>query len=580
MPAMAETAPFTFQELILERAADPEMRDRVMARLDETRVTYGEFARRAARWAHLMLGQGEAPQVAVMMQNRLEFLDAYGGAALAGGTLFGINTGLGGDVLRRVIERSGASLLIVDEENRGAVDAVAPQLAARVLCVGPELDAQLERLSDAPPPLPAGLTMQTPWMVIYTSGTTGLPKGILNTHAKLRGIGMFVANLAGMTKDDIGYISTPLFHSNAVFLNWAPAFTMGASVALRAKFTASGFFDDVVRYGATYWNYVGQPVHYVLEAIARRCDGDEARILREIAGHPGNKLRFAYGTGASGAERARFMRFFGVEHVYENYGSTEAEISTWCMPGNPIDSVGEVLDEAIFIMNDAGGMCPTLRVNDDGNPLNYAEAVGEIVRKGTTGRFSGYHDMPEATENKVQDGWYHSGDLGAIREIDGRRFLYFIGRTDDWIRKDGENFSAESVVDMVKSFPGLDRAAAYGVPHPVSDEWVMVALRMKPGFDFDPQALFDHCEAEVARGRDRKWFPDVVRLVDEFPWTETWKIKVRELKRAFYHPDRADRVFIRRRGDRTFSQLDRAGFDELAAEFAATGRGGLLELRC
>jgi fatty-acyl-CoA synthase len=576
---MADTAPFTFQELILERALDPEARDRVMARLDDTRVTYGEYARRAARFAHLMLEQGEAPQIAVMMQNRLEFLDAYGGAALAGGTLFGINTGLGGEVLRRVIERSGASLVIVDEENRAAVDEIASRLEARVLCAGPDLDAELARQPDEPPPLPAGLGMQTPWMVIYTSGTTGLPKGILNSHAKLRGIGMFVANLAGMTNDDIGYISTPLFHSNAVFLNWLPAFSMGASVALRATFTASGFFDDIVRYGATYWNYVGQPVHYVLEAIAKRFDGDDERIAREVAGHPGNKLCFAYGTGASGAERARFMRYFGVEHVYENYGSTEAEISTWCMPDNPIDSVGEVLDEAISIMNEAGGLCPPLRVDEGGNPLNYAEAVGEIVRQGTTGRFSGYHDMPEATEKKVQDGWYRSGDLGAIREIDGRRFLYFVGRTDDWIRKDGENFSAESVVGMVRSFHGLDRAAAYGVPHPVSDEWVMVALGMKPGHDFDPKAFFDHCEAEVARGRDRKWFPDVVRLVDEFPWTETWKIKVRELKQAFYHPDRARRVFLRRRGDRTFSPLGRAGFERLAEEFDATGRSALIELR-
>ncbi len=573
---MVDSAPFTFQELILQRAADPATRDRVMARQDDVRVSYGEYARVAARWAHLMKA---TPNVAVMMQNRLEFLYAYGGAALSGGTVFGINTGLGGDVLARVIERSGAGLVLVDAENRAAVDAIASGLTARVLCVGPELDAALAGLPEEPPPLPGGFSMQSAWMVIYTSGTTGLPKGIINNHAKLRGIGMFVANLSGMTPDDVGYISTPLFHSNAVFLNWAPAFSVGASVALRARFTASGFFDDIVRYGATYWNYVGQPVHYVLEATLARCGGDEERVAREIAGHPGNKLRFAYGTGASGAERARFMRYFGVEHVYENYGSTEAEISTWCMPGDPIDSVGEVIDDAIFIMNDAGGLCPALLVDNAGNPLNYAEAVGEIVRKGTVGRFQGYHDMPDATASKVRDGWYRSGDLGAIREVGGKRYLYFIGRTDDWIRKDGENFSAESVVDLVKSFPGVDRAAAYGVPHPVSDEWVMVALRVKPGQVFDPQAFYDHCEEEVARGRDRKWFPDLVRVVDDFPWTETWKIKVRELKQAFYHPDRADRVFVRRRGDERFRPLDRAGFDKLEQEFAATGRGALLALR-
>ena len=60
------------------------------------------------------------------------------------------------------------------------------------------------------------------------------------------------------------------------------------------------------------------------------------------------------------------------------------------------------------------------RLHPEGEPV---AAVGEIVRKGTVGRFQGYHDMPEATESKVRDGWYHSGDLGAIREIAGWSLL-------------------------------------------------------------------------------------------------------------------------------------------------------------
>jgi acyl-CoA synthetase (AMP-forming)/AMP-acid ligase II len=587
---MPSTPPFTFQELMLERANDAATRDRPMARHDARVVTYGEYARVATRWAHLIRAHAapgaERPKLAVVMQNQLEYLFAYGGAALAGATLFGVNTGLGGDVLRGVIERSGASLVVVDDANRAAIEAVRGALektGARILPLS-DVEAELAGLAaklggafDEPPDAP-GADMLTPWMVIYTSGTTGLPKGIINNHAKLRGIGVFVSQLVGLGPDDVGYVSMPLFHSNAVFLNWIPAFVAGASVALRERFTASGFVDDVFGYGATYWNYVGQPVHYVLEAIGRAAGGDEERVRREVTENPKNKMRLAIGTGASGAERERFKRVLGLGHVYENYGSTEAEITTWCMPADPPESVGEVLDDAILILNEQGGACPLLEVDAAGNPKNYRAAVGEIVRRGVTGRFQGYHDMPEATEKKVQEGLYRSGDLGAIREIDGHRYLYFIGRTDDWIRKDGENFSAESVVEMVKHAPGVDRAAAYGVPHPVSDEWVMVALKMKPGARFDARAFFDHCEAEVARGRDRKWFPDLVRVVDDFPWTETNKIKVRELKRDFYRPDRAPRVFMRRRGDASFEPLTRDGFEDLKREFSKTGRSELLAL--
>ena len=195
------------------------------------------------------------------------------------------------------------------------------------------------------------------------------------------------------------------------------------------------------------------------------------------------------------------------------------------------------------------------------------------------GLFQGYHDMPDATDKKVRDGIYHSGDLGAIRMVDGKRYLFFIGRTDDWIRKDGENFSAETVVDLAKVFPGVDRAAAYGAPHPVSDEWVMVALRMREGETFDPKAFYDHCMAEVEHGRDMKWVPDFVRVVDDFEWTETHKIKVRLLKGKHYHPDVVDRVYFRQRGDDTFKPFGRKDFDELAAQFEKTGRASLLEPR-
>ena len=561
--------PFTLHELIFERGNDPATRDEVAARMGAQTLTYAELSLGSIRWAHLFRArrsdETRTPRVAVMMQNNLEFLLAYGGAAFSGGTLFAINTGLSGEVLRKVIEASGADTLVVDAANRDAINAA---LGAHPNLI--DVGRGVELPNDTDPPDVPGIDPSTPLAVVYTSGTTGLPKGVINSHGKLRGIGVAISMRCGIGADDVGYVSMPLFHSNSVFLNWLPAMQVGASVVLRDRFSASGFWDDVREYGATYWNYVGQPVHYVLEALAKR-HADP----REVREDPRNRLRIALGTGASGSERRRFVEWLGLEHVYEMYGSTEAEISSWCMPGDPIDSVGAIEDSEIAIVDEAGRECAPLELDERGGFVNRASAVGEIVRRGTVGLFQGYHGMPDASAKKVEGGLYRSGDLGAIRVVGERRYLYFFGRTDDWIRTDGENFSAEAVVKVCESAPGVDRAAAFGAPHPVSDEWVMVAVAMKTGESFDPQRFFDHC---VANAADPKWVPTFVRVVDAFEWTETLKIKVRVLKAAFYHPDRADRVFFRERGDRSYRPFSRADFGSLSAEFEKSGRAHLVAI--
>jgi fatty-acyl-CoA synthase len=417
--------------------------------------------------------------------------------------------------------------------------------------------------------------------VIYTSGTTGLPKGINNNHLKLCATGMVVSANMGLAQDDVGYACMPLFHSNAMFVGFMPAFWVGGSIGLRERFSASQFVPDVLRYGVTFWNYVGEPVHYVLAAIEKEYGGDQARIAAEITNHPRNRLRYAAGNGAAPPDIDRFTQWMGLEDMFELYGSTEAAISTFRRKGDPRGCVGEITDRAVQILTPDGKERPPAAIGPDGKLLNYEQCVGEICRVAAdTGLFQGYFDNPGANSEKFRDGVYHSGDLGHVLMQDGKRYLFFDGRTDDWIRKDGENFSAAQVGRILSEHPDVALAVAYGVPCSISDELVMAALKLRAGVSFDPKGFFDWCEAQVSgASMDRKWVPDFVRLIDDFEYTQTQKVLVRNLKTAHFDRRRlpTEPIYWRQRGDATFHPFTSADYDDLRKEFAAREKLDLLD---
>jgi len=162
-------------------------------------------------------------------------------------------------------------------------------------------------------PLPdqsvTAVTEESLGLLLFTSGTSGAPKACLCSQGRLARIGGIVAQMFELTPDDACYLSMPLFHSNALMAGWAPALAAGSTAVLRERFSASGFLDDVRRYGVTYFNYVGKPLSYILATPERDDDAD-------------NTLRRAFGNEAAEADVARFAERFGCT-VQDAYGSTE-----------------------------------------------------------------------------------------------------------------------------------------------------------------------------------------------------------------------------------------------------------------
>jgi fatty-acyl-CoA synthase len=594
-------APLVLGAQLDARAAHPELADRVAVRHGDRIWTYRQFRDESVRTAATLAARlgspasGQPRHVAMILENHPELLSLYAGCGYLGATLFGVNTGLRGETLSGVINQSESRLLVVDERYWSEVERIRGDLAhipeenVFVLPAGGDAElgaaSWLDALDETAKPGESldtpgvDVTPETNLMVIYTSGTTGLPKGINNNHLKLMLVGMRVAGQLELDPDAVGYACMPLFHSNAMFLGFQPAFQVGGAISMRERFSASQFVPDVLRYGVTYWNYVGEPVHYILGAL-EQAYGSEERVLSEVAGHPDNRLRYAVGNGASPPDIDRFIRWLGLEDMFELYGSTEAAISTFRKKTDPRGSVGEITDPTVRILDESGKECAPAALGTDGKLINYAEAVGEICRVAEdTALFQGYYGNADANAKKYRDGVYHSGDLGHILEQDGSRFLFFDGRTDDWIRKDGENFSAAQVARLLSEHDDVVLAAAYGVPCPVSDEWVMAALKLREGKRFDPEAYFEFCDRQVeSGGMDRKWFPDFVRIVTEFEYTQTQKVLIRNLKAVHFDPHRQqDPLFWRRRGDDRFHAFGRADYAALREQFVQSERDELLD---
>ncbi len=350
--------------------------------------------------------------------------------------------------------------------------------------------------------------------LLFTSGTSGAPKACLCSQGRLARIGSIVAQMYALAPEDVCYLSMPLFHSNALMAGWAPALMAGSTFALPStgRFSASGFLPDVRAAGATYFNYVGKPLSYILATPEQPDDAD-------------NPLVRAFGNEGSVDDVGRFAERFGVA-VTDSYGSTEGGATVVRTPDTPPGALGVGPEGTVVLDPSSGEECPPARFDEHGRLLNAEEAIGELVSKGGGAGFEGYWRNDEAQRTRLREGWYWTGDL-AYRDENG--FFYFAGRDHDWLRVDGENFASAPIERIMQRHPDVALAAVYAVPDLIVGDQVMVAVQLRPGLDgLDGDELPAFLAAQGDLGT--KWAPRFVRMSAALPITATNKVLKRGLR--------------------------------------------------
>jgi fatty-acyl-CoA synthase len=172
-------------------------------------------------------------------------------------------------------------------------------------------------------------------------------------------------------------------------------------------------------------------------------------------------------------------------------------------------------------------------------------------------------------QSTTRNGWYWSGDLGYV---DHEGWVYFAGRTADWMRVDGESFPAAPIEAIIGRHPDVLLASVYGVPDPDAGDQVMVALVLREGAGFDGASFASWLDDQP--DLSPKWQPRFVRVCRGLPSTPTNKVLTRTLVHEKYRSDRAggDPVFLRARGADRYHRFDEREEAALHDAFAANGR--------
>lgn len=548
--------------LLRRNGTDAVFADRPAIRFEDQVITHADFFAASCRWANLFLSHPPSTpdgvrHIGVLLDNIPEYLFAFGGAALSGSVIVGLNHTRRDEHLWRDIDHTHVGLVITEPNHEPLLEPIASRLPTTFV-VGRSLEGALDAVAGDDPGIEPDASSR--WALIFTSGTSSAPKAVICSQRRLLQTGARMAAIMDLGPDDVGYVCMPLFHSNAVMVGWAPSIVEGASVGLARRFSASGWLPDVRRYGSTWFNYTGKPLSYLVATPEGPDDAD-------------NPVRVAFGNEGSPDVVEKFSRRFGVE-VIDAFGATEGGVSVSRDDGVKPGSVGKAGD-TILVVDDDGNARPRAKIGADGELLNADECVGEIVNTAGAGPFEGYYNNEEATFATLRNGWYWSGDLGYLDD-DG--FLFFAGRTADWIRVDGENFPAGPIDAALSRHPDVVLAAAYGVPDEHAGDQVMAALQLRDGAVFDPQefATFVDQLADVGS----KWRPRYVRVAHELPTTGTNKIVKRTLVHQKYRHDRCDDdpLFVRDRGAAAYRPFTDDDESALRTALAQAGRARFWDL--
>lgn len=500
-----------FRQLLEEKAA--KNGDKIFLYHKDLEVSYRQINNYANKCADMFqkLGVGPGDKVALILPNCPEFLYAWFGLSKLGAVEVPINSRLRGMALRHQIVYPECKGVVIGKGYVDALDEISAQLTSLqfIVVVGLEGEEGDKLLSfnslfdqSSAQFLPEVLfSDEHPISIMFTSGTTGVAKGVVNSHEAYLAAGRDLVRLLEVTPEDRCYVCLPLFHGNPQMMVVMTTLMADCAMVLAEKFSASGFWEEINRYQATMFSYVGT----ILAILCKQ---------QIKAGEGNNSVRFCFGGGAPKQIWEEFKRRFNVE-ILEAYGLIEAGCVTTI---NRPDSVR-------FGSVGTPRECFEVKMFNDKDEDAPAGEVGEIVVRPLKPyhMFSGYYRMPEDTLKSYRNLWFHTGDLGWL-DSDG--YFHFAGRLKHVIRRKGENISPYEIENIINTHPKVLECAVVGVPDDIAGEEIKACIVAKPGMEIRPEEIISWCPGKIADFM----VPRYIQFKDRLEKTASEKIQAFKLK--------------------------------------------------
>lgn len=499
--------------------------DKVFLYYQDERPSYRQFNVRVNQVANGLLEKGvrKGNRVCLMLPNSPEFLYSWFGLAKIGGIMVPVNTHFRANEAQYVVNHSEAVGMVVHRDYLQLALDVRPDCPHLkwIACVGeselpPDTVPFQEFLRDSPRELKNfDIGADDPVAVIYTSGTTGFPKGAIHVHRNLIMTGEAFTLAANLDRNDRLMAVLPLYHINAQFYSTMGTIAAEASLILIRQFSASNFWEQAVRYGATQFNFIG--------AIGRiLC----ARPNVEF--RPEHTIVTANGAGISPDVYEAFTNRFHIPNVIDGYGLTE--VPRVCQ--NPIGGLIKMKSMGLPARHpDPEITFSEMKIVDDSGKELPPGEMGELVVR-TPVMARGYFKDPERSKEAIRNGWFYTGDY-AYRDEEG--YFFFIDRKKDIIRRRGENISAREVEGVINEDKRVLEAAVIAVPSELGEDEVMACIVLKPGCSMSPPEVIDWCEARLATFK----VPRFVQFRKDLPKTATQRTRKSILREE---PDLVDKA--------------------------------------
>lgn len=472
---------------------------RLLLETPDERFTYADVEAMARTIRGVLVDRGvmAGDHVVLLAGNRDDYLPAVLAVLGLGAVLVPTNPKLRSRELEYILRQSRSRAVLFEGATSEALEAV------RSACPDLEISVDLDEIADRRADGPAAVAVESRDLaaLLYTSGTTADPKGVMVPHAGFCLAPFVRAKHLGWDADERVLVVNPLFHANGLIQSCCAAIAAGATILLRRTFSASGFWDDIRRSGATTMCGM-QTIPRIL--AARDVDArDTEHSLRTLVGvlPPGLFERFE--------ER------FGVILV-PAYSLTEDMMSVLNYPDTTrrrkeAAGIPTGDDHDIVILDEAG------------NPVDPGER-GQIVKR-SPAMMLGYYDKPAETADVLRDGWVHTGDAGYLDD-DG--FLYFVDRIKDVIRRSGEMVSSAELESVIGGDLRVKEVAVVPIPDDIRGEEIKAVVVPDQGAALEQlaEALWQRCDEMLAEFK----VPRCIEFREDLPRTANLKIRKRTLR--------------------------------------------------